>query len=277
MARILIIEDNEINLELIESLLQGLGHETITARDGDEGIAKARSLTPDLILCDVEMPGCDGYVVAAELKSNPASACVPLVAVTAHAMVGDRDSALSVGFDAHFPKPIDPPVFARAIESMLAAHHRPSPPAPPDVQAAVVGVVPDELCAPRSGLTLLIVDDSPSNLHYKSQLFEAARYCALQVNSVREAQAMLAATDVDLVVCDVVMPQANGFDLLTEVRRNPRTRDLPVVLLTASPHSNILRKQGLALGAQRFLARPIEAADLLREVRSVLEGGSSRR
>jgi two-component system cell cycle response regulator len=272
MARVLVIEDNELNLELMVCLLQAYGHEIDTARNGDDGVAKARAGRYDLILCDVQMPGRDGYVVAAELKSEPATAGVPLVAVTAHAMVGDRDNALAVGFDAHFPKPIDPPAFITAVESMLAAA-QPSVPVPLDTAGCGIGsgTVPMTLRAPWPGATLLLVDDTPANLEFKSQLFEPAGYRVLTARSVKEAHELLAATAVDLVVCDVVMPQASGFDLLRELRGRGGPHGPPFVFLTSSTYNNLLRKLALSMGADRFLTRPLPANDLLGEIRTVLE------
>ena len=274
MARVLVIEDNPVNLELMVFLLQAHGHEVHAATDGDEGVARARELEPDLIVCDVEMPGRDGYAVAAELKSEARLAAIPLVAVTAHAMVGDRDSALSVGFDAHFAKPIDPPAFVKAVDSMLGAGHRTHAARETPDASMPVGDVPPEHRAPRPGLRLLVVDDTPANLDYKCQLLEPAGYRTLTATSVAEAHQLLGATRVDMVLCDVVMPGGTGIDLLAALRRDDRNRHVPFILLTASTYNNVLRKQGMALGAQRFLTHPIGAHELLQEIRAVLESGA---
>jgi two-component system cell cycle response regulator len=270
MARILIIEDNPINLELMVYLLESHGHEISTARDGGRGVQLAREQLPDLIVCDVEMPGPDGYVVAAQLKSQPATSAIPLVAVTAHAMVGDRESALAVGFDAHFPKPINPPAFAVAIASMLAAGHPAAPAQRPSAPDDAAGDIPPDRRAPRPGITLLLVDDTPANLQCKTSLLEPAGYRVLAAGTVAEARQLLAAARVELVLCDVVMPGANGFDLIAWMRKDPRTQQLPLILLTASSYNNILRKQGLSMGARRFLTHPIDPLDLLGEIRAVL-------
>lgn len=278
MARVLVIEDNPVNLELMVFLLESQGHEVHAAMDGDRGVVLARELEPTLIVCDVEMPGRDGYAVAAELKSDARLAGIPLVAVTAHAMVGDRDSALAVGFDAHFAKPIDPPAFLKAIESMLGAgHHSPAAPDAASAAGAAPGDVPDDCRAPLPGLMLLVVDDTPANLHYKCQLLEPAGYRTLGATSVAEARELLLATRVDLVLCDVLMPGGTGIDLLAAMRRDERSRAVPFILLTASTYNNLLRKQGLAMGAQRFLTHPIDAIDLLGEIRAVLQEAAAPR
>jgi len=125
-ARILIVEDNEANLELMNYLLEMAGYIVLTATDGELGVAKARAERPDLILCDVQMPKMDGYDVAKTLKADKLMKATPLIAVTALAMVGDRDRILAAGFDGYLPKPITPNTFVSEIEAFL----------PPELHAA---------------------------------------------------------------------------------------------------------------------------------------------
>jgi CheY-like chemotaxis protein len=118
-AQILIIEDDPANLELMRVLLHASGQTILIASDGLMGIELARRANPDLIVCDIQMPGLDGYEVAKRLKSDPVLRAVPLVAVTAYAMVGDRDVALAAGFDGYLAKPIVPKTFATQVEAFL--------------------------------------------------------------------------------------------------------------------------------------------------------------
>jgi two-component system, cell cycle response regulator DivK len=123
-ARILIIEDNPTNLELMSFLLGAHGHTVLSAHDGESGIELARSERPDLILCDVQLPRLDGYGVVRLLKSEAASRSIPLIAVTAFAMVGDRDKMLAAGFDGYLPKPITPETFVGEVDLYLPAQLR---------------------------------------------------------------------------------------------------------------------------------------------------------
>jgi CheY-like chemotaxis protein len=118
-ARILIIEDNPANLELMRYLLQSFGHTVLTAADGEIGVEMVRRERPDLVLCDVQLPKLDGIGVARAVRSDPDLRLVPLVAVTAFAMVGDRDRLLRAGFDGYLPKPITPETFLNDIETFL--------------------------------------------------------------------------------------------------------------------------------------------------------------
>jgi CheY-like chemotaxis protein len=123
-ARILVIEDNPANLELIRYLLQSFGHTVLTAADGEIGVEMVRNERPDLVLCDVQLPKLDGIGVARAIRSDPDLRDVPLIAVTAFAMVGDRDKMLQAGFDGYLPKPITPETFLSDIESFLRSDLR---------------------------------------------------------------------------------------------------------------------------------------------------------
>jgi len=117
--RILVIEDNEQNLYLATFLLEKSGYEVIAARDGQEGIDKARREQPDLIVLDIELPIMDGYEVARRLKEIPECKAIPIVAVTSFAMVGDREKTLAAGCQGYIEKPINPDTFVQEIERHL--------------------------------------------------------------------------------------------------------------------------------------------------------------
>ena len=126
MPRVLVIEDNDIGRELMTYALQSFGCTTEVAADGAEGIEAARRERPDLILCDVQMPGLDGFDVVRVLKQDPTLRDVPVIAVTALAMAGDRERLLASGFDGYLSKPIEPQQLAAAIQPWLPAALWPS-------------------------------------------------------------------------------------------------------------------------------------------------------
>src|SRR5882762_7078629 len=119
-ARILIIEDNPTNLDLMTYLLNAFGYTTLTAQDGEEGLETARQEVPDLIICDIQLPTMDGREVARRLKRDPQLHRIPLLAVTALAMVGDRARLLAAGFDGYIAKPLSPETFVQEVEKFLA-------------------------------------------------------------------------------------------------------------------------------------------------------------
>ncbi len=107
MTRILLVEDNENNRDMLSRRLRRRGHEVVTAADGLEGVALARTGAPELILLDMSLPGLDGWDAARLLKADAATRPIPIIALTAHAMSGDREKALGAGCDDYGTKPVD--------------------------------------------------------------------------------------------------------------------------------------------------------------------------
>ncbi len=119
MARFLIIEDNPANLELVRYLLEHAGHRVDAAVNGIDGIAAVEATTPDLVICDLQLPLLDGYGVLRELRARPANKTLPVIAVTAFSMPGDRKNVMQAGFDGYMSKPIEPETFVQSIEVFL--------------------------------------------------------------------------------------------------------------------------------------------------------------
>ncbi len=119
MASILVIDDNAANLDLMLYLLRHFGHDAEGRSDGVSGYDSARQGSYELVLCDILMPGIDGYEFARRFKGAPALRETPLVAVTALAMAGDRERISEAGFDGYIGKPIEPETFVKQVESFL--------------------------------------------------------------------------------------------------------------------------------------------------------------
>jgi two-component system, cell cycle response regulator DivK len=120
MKKILLIEDNELNRDMLSRRLQKRGYEVVTAVDGETGISMAQAEAPALILMDVTLPGIDGLEATRRLKAAPQTRHIPIVALTAHTMASDRDTALAVGCDDFDTKPIELPRLLGKIESLLS-------------------------------------------------------------------------------------------------------------------------------------------------------------
>ena len=116
MAKILLVEDNEMNRDMLSRRLERKGYQIIMAVDGQEGIAKARSERPDLILMDMSLPGIDGWEATRQLKGAEDTKGIPIIALTAHAMASDEQRAREAGCDDFDTKPIELP---RLLEKML--------------------------------------------------------------------------------------------------------------------------------------------------------------
>jgi CheY-like chemotaxis protein len=121
MARILLVEDNEMNRDMLSRRLARRGHEVLIAFDGGEGVARASADLPDLILMDMSLPVLDGWEATRRIKADPATSKIPLIALTAHAMAGDREHALAAGCDDYDTKPIELDRLVEKIAALLAA------------------------------------------------------------------------------------------------------------------------------------------------------------
>jgi CheY-like chemotaxis protein len=119
MAKILLVEDNEMNRDMLARRLQRRGYEVLIAVDGAEGVAKAQADRPDLILMDMSLPVMDGWEATTALKAAPETQVIPIIALTAHAMAGDREKAIEAGADDYDTKPIDFTHLLSKIEALL--------------------------------------------------------------------------------------------------------------------------------------------------------------
>lgn len=118
MYRILLVEDNELNREMLSRRLRHRGYEVLLAVNGRQGIDMARSGKPDVVLMDLSLPEIDGWQVARMLKSDARTRDIPVVALTAHAMLGDREKALEAGCDEYATKPVNLPLLIGMIERL---------------------------------------------------------------------------------------------------------------------------------------------------------------
>lgn len=119
MSRILLAEDNEMNRDMLSRRLSRRGYDVIIATDGDRAVSLAQAEKPDLILMDIDLPIIDGYEATRRLRATPATRHIPVLGLSAHAMLGDREKALAAGCSDYDTKPIDMPRLLQKIEHLL--------------------------------------------------------------------------------------------------------------------------------------------------------------
>ncbi len=124
MPKILLIEDNDLNRDMLSRRLQRRGYEIVSAVDGEQGVALANSELPDLILMDISLPGLNGWEATRRIRQNTGTAYVPIIALTAHAMSGDRERTLEAGCDEYETKPVDLNALLAKMEALLASGNR---------------------------------------------------------------------------------------------------------------------------------------------------------
>lgn len=119
MPKILLVEDNELNRDMLSRRLARRGFDVVLAVDGEEGVEMAASESPDLVLMDMSLPKMDGWEATRRVKANPATSSIPVIALTAHAMSGDREQALEAGCDDYDTKPVELPRLLEKISACL--------------------------------------------------------------------------------------------------------------------------------------------------------------
>jgi two-component system cell cycle response regulator DivK len=125
MPKILYVEDNDDNVFVMRGRLPRAGFDLVVATDGEQGVAMAETEAPDLILMDLRLPGIDGWEATRRIKAAPGTKAIPVIALSAHAMAGDREKALAAGCDDYDTKPIDFPRLLEKIRTILARVRKP--------------------------------------------------------------------------------------------------------------------------------------------------------
>jgi len=260
MTRILIIEDNATNLTLMTYLVDKFGYSSLTAMNGEDGLDVATREVPDLIICDLHMPKVNGWEFADRIKGDPTLKSIPLIAVTAFAMVGDRERVLAAGFDGYIAKPIEPETFVASVEAFLPAELRAVRSTEPrPVEAAK----PTTIVHDKNGATVLVVDDLAANRDLIRYILDGAGYTVVIASSVAEGLIAAARVVPDAVITDTHMMPRSGFDLIKSMKADPYLKSVPIILTSASGNYGASEASGLEHGAANFLAHPIKSEVLL--------------
>jgi CheY-like chemotaxis protein len=266
MARILIVEDSPDIRTLIEMLLAGAGHQVEAAGDGRAGVELARQKGPDLILMDLSLPRLSGWEATREIKADPSTASIPVLAVTAHAMQWDRDRAFAAGCDGFISKPIDEETFLAQIEDHLKRAGA-LPPTAPRTSAV------ERQAEPAPG-RILVVDDQPEVTALMEADLKTDGHEVVVAGTFREAREIFAEEKpFDLAIIDVMLGAESGYDLASELIARA-AEYLPVLLVTAG---SLDRERAFAAGADDFIGKPIESAELRARARSLIRVGRAIR
>jgi PAS domain S-box-containing protein len=270
MARILIAEDFPDIRNILGLLLAPTGHEIIEAEDGRAAVEKAISDQPDLILMDMSMPVLSGWEATRQIKADPRTAHIPVIALTAHALKGDRERAWEAGCDGFITKPIDNELLEHTIEQVLASHQ---------TGQEQSGLAPAEIAVvetPRRSTDkllnihnehILIIDADPQIADFISGELKSRGYRTSVAERGEQALALMESDPADLVICEVEMPDTSGYEITERIKQNTQLSFAPVILVT---EGEIDWKRGMKVGADDFLAKPVNPSKLLVRVRSLV-------
>jgi len=248
-------------------LLAAFGHQALEAHEGAEGIEMARREKPDLILLDIHMPRMDGYEVARHLSADPECSQIPIVAVTALAMVGDREKILASGFSGYIAKPLDPEAFSTQVQGFLGAGHAPAIPRGVHTEKQTSTAT----TSPRKKLAVvLFVDNMQTNIDLVRSTLEPSGYEVFAALSAEEGLDLAQRTKPDLIVSDVHMPHQDGYEFMRMVQADPALSKIPFVFLSSSVWSTREQERALVRGATKFISRPIEPQMLLEQLKDCM-------
>ncbi|MES2261551.1 MAG: response regulator [Pseudomonadota bacterium] len=261
-ARVLIIEDNQANMDLMVYLLTAFGHTPLSAYDGVHGVELARSALPDLIICDIHLPRLDGYGVVGQLKADAATRAIPVLAASA-LPVSDGGAALrQAGFDGHLPKSLEPDTLIPSLESFL-------PPAlrsdhQPDAHGEAGGVQP---VSPARRARILLLDAAPDNGGVVASILSHFGY-TLSVAADSAQAAACAGQQFDLLLCDLdTMNDRRAALLESALRAWPA---LPLLLIRAADDDSVAGDVGERAPAPLRLSHPLEPQQLVDAVERCL-------
>jgi diguanylate cyclase (GGDEF)-like protein/PAS domain S-box-containing protein len=256
---ILMVDDVNENLHALMNILRD-DYATLAANSGAKALELARRLPrPDLILLDIKMPGMDGYSVLSHLKTDAATADIPVIFVTALADAADEARGLAMGVADYITKPVNPDLLHLRVRIQLELQrHRRS------AQALDLGQ-PSE-----RGASLLVVDDVPENIH---ELLDALKdeYRIMVANSGAKALELVQGpTPPDLVLLDIVMPGMNGYEVCQRIKASSTGKGIPVIFVTVVDAAD-QKVKGFDLGAADFITKPFDIDEVRARVRTHLE------
>jgi diguanylate cyclase (GGDEF)-like protein/PAS domain S-box-containing protein len=254
---ILIVDDVHENLHGLMSILRD-DYALLAAPTGEKALELARRHPqPDLILLDVQMPGMDGHTVLAHLKSNPATADIPVIFVTAHS--ADEVRGLQMGGADYITKPIDPRLLRWRIGTQLElARYR---------KTAAPEGRPANLLRPA---TILMIDDVPENLHELVEALKAEYQIMVARDGAKAIEMLESAPSPDLILLDIVMPELDGYEVCRRIKAMPAGPGIPVIFVTVVDASE-QKVKGFDLGAADFITKPFDIAEVRARIRTHIE------
>lgn len=293
---ILVIEDNLLNLDMACELLEAAGFRTFHAEDALTGIKIAKEIVPDLILMDLHLPYTDGFMATQMIKADPLLTNIPIVAFTALAMREDQERALTAGCSGVISKPIDINKFASTVASYLPKRELPAeeegdlpeesrnrqsagktaeakstPPSiyPMDFTSPPIseilettGMESDQVdSADVASHRILVVDDNPMNVELLKDALESMGQEAIPAYGGQEAIRLVRETWPALILLDIMMPDVDGYAVMENLKKDPRTASIPVIFISALNKTQDMVR-GFKEGTYDYITKPFKIEEV---------------
>jgi len=298
MTKILLVEDNPLNQDMLSRRLARQGYEVALAVDGAASLSMAKTERPDLILMDMNIPIIDGWEATRQLKADVQTKPIPIIALTAHAMMGDREKALAAGCDDYATKPVEFKQLLATIRSFLPVNTPPAPPAVPQAPASTPTVspvsaapiatppaapapatipvaatpqtAPPETVEEETPATLLVVNDNPINREILSAHLQRKGYTVVTASDRDTALGILQSFSIDLLLLDLTTPATANLEALREIRQSHERATLAIIVVTASGRDEDVVK-AFELGINDYVTKPINLSLILNRIQAQLK------
>jgi two-component system, cell cycle response regulator len=270
--RLLIVDDEPLNIKLLKARLPAEKYETLSASNGQQAIQIANKDLPDLILLDIMMPDLDGFTVCRMLKQNPNTTEIPIILVTALEGLEDKIKGLETGADEFLTKPVNTIELLSRINSLLRLKQvrerlvlRSQSEKTFNHFAGQLDKM-DEYPIPSK---ILLVEDDEKDRHIFRSFFRDLDYELEWVKTGEEGLDLLTRKSFDLILLDVLLPGLDGFEICRRLKNAQQTRDLQIILITCLPDLENKIK-GIELGADDYLIKPVNRQELQARMKVLL-------
>lgn len=253
-TRILLVEDNPATVEVMQQELELLGYEVVVAKNGVEAVALAESELPDLIIMDIALPKMDGLKATSQIRSNPKTKGIAILAATAKALPEDREKCLAAGCDDYLAKPFTHRELDTCIVSLLKRKS---------------GAV-----APQGALSmkkiLIIDDDVDFSGLVSSSLEKTGKYEVHVENQGSSGVSAARAFKPDLILLDVVMPDLGGPEVAEQMKEDRDLARIPIVFLTSIVSEEEVKLHGGLIGGRNFIAKTEKIQNIVSFVEDIV-------
>ena len=269
-ARVLVVDDVLPNVRLLEAKLTHEYYEVVTATSGQEALDKVESENPDIVLLDIMMPGMDGFEVCERIKSNPDTAHIPVVMVTALTDVQDKVRGLEAGADDFLSKPINDIALMARVRSLARLKMAMDEWRLRENAASELGVASAKtnlMDEPVTGARILLVEDKDFEINKIKEALSEDLNIVIDVDNGLDAMGLIPKHDFDVLIVSLNMNDEDGLRLCSHLRSNESTRSVPI-LMVASDVDMQRVSHGLEIGAHDYILRPLDKNELLARVRT---------
>ena len=269
-ARVLVVDDILSNVKLLEAKLTAEYFDVVTAFNGLECLAKVAETAPDIVLLDVMMPGMDGFEVCRRIKSDPRTAHVPVVMVTALDQPSDRVAGLEAGADDFLTKPVDDAALFARVRSLVRLKMMTDELRMRENTGQGMGLIDPAEAMTDSGNSgrILVIEDRAESAAWFAAALEPAHEVS-SVDTFEEALVRVRGGDPDLVVVSLGMRSFDGLRLCSQLRSLPEGRNVPILVVVSDGDRRKLT-QALEMGVNDYLTRPVDKNELVARVRTQL-------